>query len=84
MNLDFEHKKYWPSLIFNEFWLLTDHLVAINQTVSNISLSINFYFLAGWKAQIMGGKSNAFFFFLLVFFHLVRLFSSPFVENSYG
>jgi len=55
LNLDQENRKYWPPLIFNEFWLLTDHLIAVNQTVTKLNLSVSFYFLAGWKSQIMGG-----------------------------
>ncbi|KAK9728595.1 hypothetical protein K7432_000944 [Basidiobolus ranarum] len=43
---------YFPIIFVNDFWMLSEHLSLINDTVSELPLNINFYPLSMYKFQM--------------------------------
>jgi hypothetical protein len=52
---------YYPVLFFNEFWLLREHLIAINDTVKSLPLSVSYspYSLMKWQMMLQMEQSFA-------------------------
>jgi hypothetical protein len=44
---------YYPVVFMNEFWLLRDYLVPINETVPAVNLTLSIAPLSPWKWQLM-------------------------------
>ncbi|GAB4824016.1 hypothetical protein N2152v2_011062 [Parachlorella kessleri] len=44
---------YWPHMWFNEFWLLRDHMVLLNDTVQEIPMHFELYTMSNWKFAIL-------------------------------
>lgn len=40
MNIDPITGNYYPTIFFNEFWLLRDKLIALNETVTELTLNL--------------------------------------------
>ncbi|KAJ1696427.1 hypothetical protein LUZ63_004939 [Rhynchospora breviuscula] len=40
LNVDFESARYYPIIYFNDFWLLKDKLIAVNETVGELPLNL--------------------------------------------
>lgn len=40
MNIDPITGNYYPTIYFNEFWLLRDKLIALNETVTELTLNL--------------------------------------------
>lgn len=40
LNVEPRSGNYYPTIFFNEFWLLRDKLIAINETVEELSLNL--------------------------------------------
>ncbi|KAK6349760.1 hypothetical protein TWF696_006036 [Orbilia brochopaga] len=51
---------FYPVIFVNDFWLLKDHMVAINETVKSQPLHINIYNIASWKYGIYASMDAAF------------------------
>ncbi|KAF3925527.1 hypothetical protein ABW21_db0200477 [Orbilia brochopaga] len=51
---------FYPVIFINDFWLLKDHMVAINETVKSQPLHVNVYNLASWKYGIYASMDMAF------------------------
>lgn len=49
MEVDKEAGLYSPVLFLNEFWLLEEHLIPVNDTVTSLPLEISFYSLPMYK-----------------------------------
>ena len=43
---------YYPTLYFNEFWLMREHMNPVNETVKELSLEFTFDLLSLWKWQL--------------------------------
>ena len=43
---------YYPIVWFNEFWLLRDKLLPLNETVTEVPLQLSVHPLAMWKFTI--------------------------------
>ena len=49
MNVDEAAGVYSPVLFLNEFWLLDEHLIVVNDTVTTLPLELSFYPLPVYK-----------------------------------
>ena len=49
---DHEDMTYYPIVWFNEFWLLRDKLLPLNETVTEVPLQLSVHSLAMWKFTI--------------------------------
>ncbi len=53
MKFDSETGNYYPVLFFDEFWLLKEHLIIVNDTVHTLPLTITYNPLSMMKWQMM-------------------------------
>ena len=51
---------YYPLVYFNEFWLLREYLVPLNETVSEVTLRLDLYRLAMWKFTLYNQMEESF------------------------
>lgn len=51
---------YFPIVYFNDFWLLRDKLVPLNETVKNVTLTLDVYRLATWKFTLYNQMEESF------------------------
>ena len=52
ISLDYEDMTYYPIVWFNEFWLLRDKLLPLNESVTEVPLQLSVHPLAMWKFTI--------------------------------
>jgi hypothetical protein len=52
--------RYFPTVFFNEFWLLREHLVPLNESITNLTLSMTLEPIALWKWQFMSQADQSF------------------------
>ncbi|KAK9865607.1 hypothetical protein WJX84_005001 [Apatococcus fuscideae] len=60
LEVDRETMEYYPSLFFNDFWILQDHLIPMNSTVTEIPMHISLSTMASWKWQIYAQMEQSF------------------------
>ena len=60
LQIDEKSGKYFPPFFFNEFWLLKEYLVVVNDTVENLNLTMSFYCIPLWKLTIMSQMDKSF------------------------
>jgi len=53
-------KSYWPHTWYNDFWLLRDHLVPINNTVTTVTLHLSLHSLPSWKYALYSSMDQSF------------------------
>jgi hypothetical protein len=53
MQIDNELSAYYPVLFFDEFWVLKEHLIIINDTLDTLPLTISYSPLSLMKWQFM-------------------------------
>ena len=58
--VDPEQHSYYPVVFFNEFWLLKDQLVPLNETVQELRLSLALSDLASWKFMLYNQMEESF------------------------
>ena len=51
---------YFPIVFFNEFWLLRDALIPLNETVSEVPLRLDLYRLPTWKFSLYNQMEESF------------------------
>jgi len=51
-SIDIESNKYWPVLYMDDFWLLGDRLIALNETVDSVPLKISLSPISQWKFML--------------------------------
>ncbi|KAK6541711.1 hypothetical protein TWF694_007504 [Orbilia ellipsospora] len=51
---------FYPVIFVNDFWLLKEHMVPINDTVKSQPLHINIYNIPNWKFNIYASMDQAF------------------------
>ena len=52
--------EYAPTLFFNEFWLLRDHLIPLNETVDEVTLHFSLSGMSMWKWTIFTQMEQSF------------------------
>ena len=52
--------EYTPTLFFNEFWLLRDHLIPLNDTVEEVTLHFSLSGMSQWKWTIFTQMEQSF------------------------
>ncbi|KMZ57665.1 putative Cleft lip and palate transmembrane protein [Zostera marina] len=52
LNVEPKTKNYYPTVFFNEFWLLRDKLIAINDTVTELPLNLELGLISMTKWQL--------------------------------
>eukprot|EP00798_Chlamydomonas_sp_ICE-L_P003321 gene3321-13351_t len=55
-----EGGNYFPIIYFNEFWLLRDKLIKMNETVKNVTLTLEFSTQSMWWWQLMTQMEKSF------------------------
>ncbi|KAK4780445.1 hypothetical protein SAY87_016551 [Trapa incisa] len=60
LNVEPHSGNYYPTIFFNEFWLLRDKLVAINETVVELSLHLEVGLISMTKWQLFLQIDNSF------------------------
>lgn len=60
MDLDPVRMEYKPTVFFNEFWLLKDHLIPLNETVSEVQLHLSVGAIGSWKWMIFTQMEQSF------------------------
>eukprot|EP01087_Luapelamoeba_hula_P006997 TRINITY_DN1707_c2_g1_i1.p1 TRINITY_DN1707_c2_g1~~TRINITY_DN1707_c2_g1_i1.p1 ORF type:complete len:657 (-),score=136.11 TRINITY_DN1707_c2_g1_i1:83-2053(-) len=60
MQFDKNGDNYYPTLYFNNFWLLREHLYPINETTPVLPLRLDFFLLSMWKWQMMVQMDQSF------------------------
>eukprot|EP00891_Asterochloris_glomerata_P007997 jgi/Astpho2/7997/fgenesh1_pm.00119_%23_6_t len=60
MSLDPVRMEYAPTLFFNEFWLLRDHLIPLNETVDEVTLHFSLSGMSMWKWTIFTQMEQSF------------------------
>ncbi|GBG87073.1 hypothetical protein CBR_g44530 [Chara braunii] len=53
MNFDPRTGNYFPTLFFNDFWILRDKLIPVNETVDTLTLSLEIASIARWKWALL-------------------------------
>ena len=49
---------YYPVLFVNTFWQLRTHMIALNSTVTTLTIHINLNNLANWKFSILASMDE--------------------------
>lgn len=49
---DFESMTYTPPIFFNDFWLLREHYIPINESLEEVQLALDFSQMPMWKFTI--------------------------------
>ena len=60
MNVDLESGNYFPTTVVNDFWLLQDKLIQVNETVEELPLTITVGTLQMWKWTIYFSMDKSF------------------------
>lgn len=60
MTFDPVAMEYYPTLFFNEFWLLRDYLIPMNETVTEVPLFFTLSSMSLWKFSLMSQMDQAF------------------------
>ena len=60
LNPNFESMTYYPTIYFNEFWMLRDHLIPVNDTVKEVQISLDLGQMPMWKFTIFSQVEKSF------------------------
>lgn len=60
MSFDVTNMEYYPTIFFNEFWLLRDYLVPINDTVTELPLHFTLSSMSYMKFTLFSQMEQAF------------------------
>lgn len=52
MDLDFGAMQYNPTIFFNDFWLLQDNLIEMNDTVTRVPIHLSISPMGLWKFNL--------------------------------
>jgi len=53
MDWDLASANFYPIVYHNDFWLMNEHLIPINDTTSSLPLSLSYDVISWWKFQLM-------------------------------
>lgn len=51
---------YTPPIFFNEFWMLRDTLIPVNETLSEVQIALDLHQMALWKFTIYSQMEKSF------------------------
>ena len=57
---NFESMTYYPTVFFNEFWLLRDNLIPVNETVKEVNIELDLSQMPMWKFTIFSQVEKSF------------------------
>ena len=60
MSFDHVAMEYYPTVWFNEFWLLRDYLIPMNETVTEVPLTFTLTSISLTKFSLMSQMDQAF------------------------
>ncbi|KAK9917974.1 hypothetical protein WJX75_000180 [Coccomyxa subellipsoidea] len=60
LDVDFDTMTYKPSIFFNEFWMLRDTLIPVNETLSEVQVALDLHQMAMWKFTIYSQMEKSF------------------------
>lgn len=60
MTFDPVAMEYYPTIFFNDFWLLKDYLIPMNETVTEVPLSFTLSTMTLWKFTLFSQMDQAF------------------------
>ncbi|CAL8463959.1 g3494 [Coccomyxa elongata] len=60
LDVDFDAMTYTPSIFFNEFWMLRDTLIPVNETLSEVQVALDLHQMAMWKFTIYSQMEKSF------------------------
>ncbi len=60
LDVDFDMMTYKPSVFFNDFWMLRDTLVPVNETLSEVQVALDLHQMALWKFTIYAQMEKSF------------------------
>lgn len=60
MSFDPVAMEYYPTIFFNEFWLLKDYLIPMNETVTEVPLFFTLTSMTQWKFSLFSQMDTAF------------------------
>ena len=60
LTLDFERMSYFPGVFFNDFWLLKDYLIPMNETVTELPLHLSVQSMGSLKYMLYTQMEQSF------------------------
>ena len=60
MTFDPVAMEYYPTIFFNDFWVLRDHLIPVNETVKVVPLHLSLSTISLWKFTLFSQMDQAF------------------------
>lgn len=57
---NFESMTYYPTIYFNEFWVLRENLVPLNETVKEVIIALDLTQMPMWKFTIFSQVEKSF------------------------
>ncbi len=57
---NFESMTYYPTIYFNEFWILRENLVPLNETVTEVNIALDLTQMPMWKFTIFSQVEKSF------------------------
>ena len=60
MTFDPVAMEYYPTIFFNDFWLLKDYLIPMNESVTEVPLSFTLSSMTLWKFTLFSQMDQAF------------------------
>ena len=76
ITVDFEKMSYFPPIFFNDFWLLKDYMIPMNETVTQIPLYFTVSGLSGLKYMLYNQAEQSFNMQALLLYG-IRVLESP-------
>ena len=58
MQVDRDALQYYPSIFFNDFWILHDDLIPLDETVTEIPMHISLGTISEWKCDLLLHMEN--------------------------
>lgn len=60
LSLDEPSATYWPHIWFNDFWMLREYMIPLNDTVASVPMHFSLYTIASWKFMLMTQMDQSF------------------------
>ncbi len=57
---NFDSMTYYPTIYFNEFWILRENLVPLNETVKEVNVELDLTQMPMWKFTIFSQVEKSF------------------------
>ena len=57
---NFESMTYYPTIYFNEFWMLRQNLIPVNETLREVNIALDLSQMPMWKFTIFSQVEKSF------------------------